>query len=143
MTLPKWRAIFGYRGESRPEKSVTEHDIASISTDPSNPDVTSQILEAPTTQVELVPREPPAPPAAEPTPAAQLVSLTSHKSTIREEPEAVTPQSLWDRAYDNLRQKDDQLIDKYEELPSREPPPKNEYGLLGLLSFFFFVVFFI
>ncbi|KAI8648975.1 hypothetical protein NCS55_01470600 [Fusarium keratoplasticum] len=107
MTLPKWRAVFGYRSESHPEKSVTEHDIAGISTDPSNPDVTPQILEAPTTQVELVPREPPASSVAEPTTSTvQPTSLTSHNSTTRKEPEAVTPQLLWDPAY-GLRRMDE------------------------------------
>ncbi|PON25201.1 hypothetical protein TGAM01_v205886 [Trichoderma gamsii] len=40
--------------------------------------------------------------------------------------------SLWDRAYDNLREKDKTLVEDYERILSRELPkdisPKNEYG---------------
>ncbi|KAH7304482.1 hypothetical protein B0I35DRAFT_454747 [Stachybotrys elegans] len=124
--LPKWRAVFRSNGKPHPEKPK-EHNTVGSSTNPSSPKDESRRPQVLTTQAELVPPEPAASSATEPTAStAQPESLTLHNSaTLREELEAVVTQSLWDRAYDGLRHKDEQLVDKYEELLSRELPPKT------------------
>ncbi|KAH7134138.1 hypothetical protein EDB81DRAFT_902970 [Dactylonectria macrodidyma] len=118
--------IFSYHGKPHTQKSK-RHDTVGLSTNPSSHEDASRNPQILTTQVELVPPEPAASSATGPTAStAQPESLTLHNSaTLREEPEAVVTQSLWDRAYDGLRHKDEQLVDKYEELLSRELPPKT------------------
>ncbi|RSL81248.1 hypothetical protein CEP52_017242 [Fusarium oligoseptatum] len=125
--LPKWRrAVFRSGGKPHPEKPK-EHSSIGSSTNPSSPTDESQRPQVLTTQAEPVPPKPVASSATEPTEyTAQSEALTlHHDATSREEAEVVTPQSLWNRAYDGLRHKDEQLVDKYEELLSRELPPKT------------------
>ncbi|KAK7393901.1 hypothetical protein QQX98_013314 [Neonectria punicea] len=124
--LPKWRAVFRSDGKPHSEKAK-EHNTVGSPTDPSSPEDASQRPQDLTPQAELVPPEPAASSATEPTVStAQPESLTLHNSAMRrEEAEAVAAQSLWNRAYDGLRHKEEQLVDKYEELLSRELPPKT------------------
>ncbi|EXL66943.1 hypothetical protein FOPG_16910 [Fusarium oxysporum f. sp. conglutinans race 2 54008] len=124
--LPKWRTIFSYHGKPHTQKSKG-HNTVGLSTNPSSHEDASRNPQVLTTQVELLPPEPAASSAIGPTAStAQPESLTLHNYvTPREEPEAVITQSLWDRAYEGLRHKDEQLVDKYEELLSRELPPRT------------------
>ncbi|KAH7305578.1 hypothetical protein B0I35DRAFT_362166, partial [Stachybotrys elegans] len=121
--LSKWRTAFSFHAPHT-QKSKG-HDAVGLSTDPSYHDA-SRNPPVLTTQDELVPPEPAASSARGPiVSTAQPESLTLHNSAIiKEEPEAAVAQSLWGHAYDGLRYRDEQLVDKYEELLSLELPPK-------------------
>lgn len=115
----KWRSIFGHRGRPKHEKSKDD-DTPSSSKDHSNFEdgfETSQVL----TEAEVVSTEPATSLVVVSTNTnAESGSLILPDAVIPENVEDVAAQTLWDRAYDAVRDKDERLINEYEELLSWE-----------------------
>ncbi|KAH7232414.1 hypothetical protein B0J15DRAFT_409195 [Fusarium solani] len=133
----RWRNVFRRHGKPGPEKSKRDGPAVS-STDTLNSGRASRNPQA-LAKAEHLPPEPtvssaadpsssapkPAPSTAGPSPTVSIrppASLESRTSPTQLEQSGPAVRSLWDRAYDALREKDARLVEEYEKLLSRELP---------------------
>ncbi|KAM0540776.1 hypothetical protein ACHAPJ_013507 [Fusarium lateritium] len=125
--LPKLREMFGFNAKSRDIKP-DEQGIVGSTSDPSGLQDGPPQPDSPTTPGEV--NSSGSNTHAEQVPtasAAQLVSPTSQsQKTPAKIPETVVEPSIWNRAYDSLKQHDEQLVKEYEELLSMELLPRPD-----------------